>query len=112
MPTKPPVAYTRTIRRDQLKEIRELQRAGLPIVAGSEVDILDDGSLDQEPELLAELPRECFRIFNGPHPLPPAESGFEPYTALIHADPSTPLFASYDPDFIATELEKIGDIHL
>jgi enolase-phosphatase E1 len=25
-----------------------------------------------------------------------------------HADPSTPLFASYDPDFIATELHKIG----
>jgi len=25
-----------------------------------------------------------------------------------HADPDTPLFASYDPDFIATELQKIG----
>lgn len=25
-----------------------------------------------------------------------------------HAQPETPLFASYDPDFIATELQKIG----
>ena len=31
--------------RAQLKEVRELQRAGLPIIAGSEVDILEDGSL-------------------------------------------------------------------
>ena len=41
--------------RDQLKEIRELQRAGLPIVAGSEVDILDDGSLDFPDDVLNEL---------------------------------------------------------
>ncbi|WP_278913712.1 PHP domain-containing protein, partial [Deinococcus wulumuqiensis] len=41
--------------RAQLKEVRELQRAGLPIVAGSEVDILDDGSLDFPDDVLAEL---------------------------------------------------------
>ena len=41
--------------REQLKEVRELQRAGLPIIAGSEVDILEDGSLDYGDDLLAEL---------------------------------------------------------
>ncbi|MBZ9713186.1 DNA polymerase/3'-5' exonuclease PolX [Deinococcus multiflagellatus] len=39
----------------QLKEIRELQAAGLPIVAGAEVDILEDGSLDYPDDVLQEL---------------------------------------------------------
>ncbi|GAA4023508.1 DNA polymerase/3'-5' exonuclease PolX [Deinococcus rubellus] len=41
--------------RAQLKEVRELQRAGLPLIAGSEVDILEDGSLDFNDDLLSEL---------------------------------------------------------
>ncbi|AZI42662.1 DNA polymerase/3'-5' exonuclease PolX [Deinococcus psychrotolerans] len=41
--------------RAQIKEVRELQRAGLPVIAGSEVDILEDGSLDFDDELLSEL---------------------------------------------------------
>jgi DNA polymerase (family X) len=41
--------------REQLREVRELQRAGVPIIAGSEVDILEDGSLDFDDELLSEL---------------------------------------------------------
>lgn len=41
--------------RAQLKEIAELRRAGLSIVAGSEVDILEDGRLDFDDDLLAEL---------------------------------------------------------
>ncbi|SEI92438.1 DNA polymerase (family 10) [Deinococcus reticulitermitis] len=41
--------------REQLREVRELQRAGLPLVAGAEVDILEDGSLDYPDDLLAEL---------------------------------------------------------
>jgi DNA polymerase (family 10) len=36
-------------------EIRELQRAGLPILAGAEVDILGDGSLDYPDEELLAL---------------------------------------------------------
>lgn len=40
---------------DYLREIRELQRAGLPILAGVEVDILADGSLDYPDDILAEL---------------------------------------------------------
>ncbi|MDR6216839.1 helix-hairpin-helix domain-containing protein [Deinococcus soli (ex Cha et al. 2016)] len=39
----------------QLKEIRELQSAGVPLVAGAEVDILEDGSLDYPDDVLAEL---------------------------------------------------------
>lgn len=41
--------------RAYVAEIRELQRAGLPILAGAEVDILTDGSLDYPDEDLAEL---------------------------------------------------------
>lgn len=41
--------------REQLREVRELQRAGLPLVAGAEVDILDDGSLDYPDDVLSEL---------------------------------------------------------
>ena len=39
----------------QLKEVRELQAAGVPLVAGAEVDILDDGTLDYPDDVLAEL---------------------------------------------------------
>lgn len=39
----------------QLKEVRELQAAGVPVVAGAEVDILEDGSLDYPDDVLAEL---------------------------------------------------------
>ncbi|GGR01234.1 DNA polymerase/3'-5' exonuclease PolX [Deinococcus ruber] len=41
--------------RQQLREVRELQAAGVPLVAGAEVDILEDGSLDYPDELLAQL---------------------------------------------------------
>lgn len=51
--------------RAQLKEVRELQRAGLPIVAGSEVDILDDGSLDFPDDVLAELDYVVASVHSG-----------------------------------------------
>lgn len=41
--------------RAYVQEIRELQRAGLPILAGAEVDILEDGSLDYPDEELLKL---------------------------------------------------------
>lgn len=41
--------------RAQLKEIRELQAAGEPLVAGAEVDILEDGSLDYPDDVLEQL---------------------------------------------------------
>ncbi len=40
---------------EQLREVRELQAAGMPLVAGAEVDILEDGSLDYPDEILAQL---------------------------------------------------------
>ncbi|WP_102126907.1 DNA polymerase/3'-5' exonuclease PolX [Deinococcus planocerae] len=41
--------------RAHIREVRELQAAGLPVLAGSEVDILEGGSLDYPDEELAEL---------------------------------------------------------
>ncbi|WP_034385022.1 DNA polymerase/3'-5' exonuclease PolX [Deinococcus sp. YIM 77859] len=41
--------------RAYVREIRELQRAGLPILAGAEVDILADGTLDYPDEELLNL---------------------------------------------------------
>ncbi|MDR2997796.1 MAG: PHP domain-containing protein, partial [Microbacterium sp.] len=41
--------------REQIPLVREQSGEGLTVLAGIEVDILDDGSLDQEPALLDEL---------------------------------------------------------
>ncbi|MDP9762651.1 helix-hairpin-helix domain-containing protein [Deinococcus enclensis] len=41
--------------RDQLQEVRALQADGVPVVAGAEVDILEDGTLDYPDDVLAEL---------------------------------------------------------
>ncbi|MDO4246351.1 MAG: helix-hairpin-helix domain-containing protein [Deinococcus sp.] len=49
----------------QLKEVRELQRAGLPLVAGTEVDILEDGSLDYPDDVLAELDYVVASVHSG-----------------------------------------------
>ncbi|WP_424952380.1 helix-hairpin-helix domain-containing protein [Deinococcus sp.] len=51
--------------RQQLKEVRELQRAGVPLIAGAEVDILDDGSLDYPDELLSELDYVVASVHSG-----------------------------------------------
>jgi DNA polymerase (family 10) len=51
--------------RQQLNEVRELQAAGLPLLAGAEVDILDDGSLDYPDELLAELDYVVASVHSG-----------------------------------------------
>lgn len=41
--------------REHIAEVRELQAAGVPVIAGAEVDILEDGSLDYPDDVLAEL---------------------------------------------------------
>lgn len=41
--------------REQLPQVRTASADGLTMLAGIEVDILEDGALDQEPDLLAEL---------------------------------------------------------
>ncbi|WP_045233920.1 PHP domain-containing protein, partial [Deinococcus pimensis] len=38
-----------------VREVRELRAAGLPVLAGAEVDILEDGALDYPDDVLAEL---------------------------------------------------------
>jgi small ligand-binding sensory domain FIST len=58
---------------------------GVGIAAGG-VEYFDAPALAL---MLAELPREQFRVFSGTQPLSAQPSGFEPATALVHADPNT-----------------------
>jgi len=53
--------------REQLAEVaaRNAELAPFRILTGIEVDILDDGSLDQEPELLAELDLVVASVHSG-----------------------------------------------
>lgn len=51
--------------REYIAEIRGLQAEGLPILAGAEVDILTDGSLDYPDELLAELDYVVASVHSG-----------------------------------------------
>lgn len=47
----------------------------------------------EEPALalmLAPLPAAAFRLFSGRQPLHPGEDGFNPHTALVHADGTMP----------------------
>jgi small ligand-binding sensory domain FIST len=55
---------------------------GLGVLA-SGVEYFDEPALVL---LLAGLPREQFRVFSGARPL----SGFDAFSALVHADPATP----------------------
>ncbi len=56
-------------------------------VAASGIEYIDEPALVL---MVAPLPRGSFRIFSGRQPLPAPSSGFEPYTALVHAEGSTP----------------------
>src|SRR5213594_431984 len=56
-------------------------------VAASGVEYIDEPALVL---MVAPLPRESFRLFSGLQPLSPASSGFVAYTALVHAEGSTP----------------------
>jgi small ligand-binding sensory domain FIST len=58
---------------------------GLGVLA-SGVEYFDEPALVL---LLAGLPREQFRVFSGAQPL----SGFDAFSALVHADPGTPDLA-------------------
>lgn len=40
--------------------------------------------------MLADLPPSAFRLFSGTKPLEAGADGFEPFTALVHADGATP----------------------
>jgi small ligand-binding sensory domain FIST len=55
-------------------------------VAASGVEYFDEPALVL---MLADLPRERFKLFSGARPL----SGFEAFSALVHADPQTPELA-------------------
>jgi small ligand-binding sensory domain FIST len=55
-------------------------------IAANGVEYFDEPALSL---MLAELPREQFRVFSGTRPLSAQTSGFEAATALVHADPAT-----------------------
>jgi DNA polymerase (family 10) len=50
-----------------VREVRELRAAGLPVLAGAEVDILDDGALDYPDDVLAELDYVVASVHSGFH---------------------------------------------
>ena len=57
-------------------------------IASSGVEYFDEPAL---AVMLCELPPEQYRVFSGVAPLAVGEGmGFEPYTALVHADAATP----------------------
>ena len=53
-------------------------------IASSNVEYFDEPAL---AVMLCELPADQYRVFSGVAPL---GLGFEPYTALVHADSGTP----------------------
>jgi small ligand-binding sensory domain FIST len=60
-------------------------------IASSNVEYFDEPALAL---MLCELPSHEYRVFSGVAPLGIGEGmGFEPYTALVHADASTPEVA-------------------
>jgi small ligand-binding sensory domain FIST len=60
-------------------------------VAASGVEYFDEPGLSV---MLAELPRDDFRVFSGARPL----GGFAAHTAQVHADPATPDLAELIAD--------------
>ena len=57
-------------------------------IASSNVEYFDEPAL---AAMLCELPTDQYRVFSGVAPLGVGEGmGFEPHTALVHADPGTP----------------------
>lgn len=56
-------------------------------VAASGTEYIDEPGLAL---MLAPLAPGTFRVFSGRAPLHPGEDGFEPHTALVHADGTTP----------------------
>jgi small ligand-binding sensory domain FIST len=60
-------------------------------VAASGVEYVDEPALSL---MLAELPREQFRVFSGAHPL----GDFVAHTAQVHADPAAPDLADLVSD--------------
>ncbi len=57
-------------------------------IASSNVEYFDEPAMAL---MLCELPSDQYRVFSGVAPLSVGDGmGFEPYTALVHADASTP----------------------
>jgi small ligand-binding sensory domain FIST len=60
-------------------------------IASSNVEYFDEPAL---AVMLCDIPSDQYRVFSGVAPLASGEGmGFEPYTALVHADSATPDLA-------------------
>ena len=71
-------------------------------IASNNVEYFDEPAL---AVMLCDLPHDQYRVFSGVSPLPSAASGrFQAYTALIHADASTPDVA----ELIAEMAQRTG----
>ncbi|MFL6664746.1 MAG: FIST N-terminal domain-containing protein, partial [Rhizobacter sp.] len=55
-------------------------------ISGNGVEYIDEPAVSL---MLAELPRDQFRLFSGVRPLPATAADFEAATAQVHADPAT-----------------------
>lgn len=71
-------------------------------IASSNVEYFDEPAL---AVMLCALPSDQYRVFSGVAPLP---AGFTPYTALVHADASTPDVA----DLIAEMADRTATGYL
>ena len=61
-------------------------------IAANNVEYFDEPAM---AVMLCQLPPDQYRVFSGVSPLPAARpGGFNPHTALVHADASTPDVAS------------------
>ncbi|MGF6545895.1 FIST signal transduction protein [Paraburkholderia youngii] len=56
-------------------------------VSASGIEYFDEPALVL---MVAPLPRDSFRLFSGLQPLPVTSPGFQPHTALVHAEGCTP----------------------
>src|SRR5256885_3372281 len=55
-------------------------------ISGTGVEYIDEPAVSL---MLADLPRERFRLFSGVKPLPASHASFDAATAQVHADPAT-----------------------
>ncbi len=67
-------------------------------VAANNAEYMDEPALSV---MLCELPSDQYRVFSGVAPLS-ANLGFEPFTALVHADAQTPDLAELVAEFAGT----------
>lgn len=72
--------------REHMPGVHWVGTVGVGVAAGS-VEYFDEPAMVL---MLADLPPASFELFSAPKPLEPGSTGFEAFTALVHADGGTP----------------------